>query len=162
MECWPNGLHHLEFSSEILQALRTKPFSEMSRNGKDGSLWAAFWRPHVSSTLRQPERCYNILKGTCTMIKTARHQWGKSAFPEQHSTALATEDPNMHLQGGGAAVDPPFPSHRQTPCDTGSGFPDVRGRGLQGSTPVSFCPSLRFNPGMGWNIFRTTRGAPRL
>lgn len=132
---------------------RTKPFSEMSQNGKDGSLWAAFWRPHLSSTFRQPECCHNTLKGTCTIITTALCQWGKhikrSAFPEQHSIVLAAKDLNMHLQGGSTAADPPCPNHRRTLCDTGSSSAEVRGRGLQGSTHcVSFCPSLRFNPDM--------------
>lgn len=39
------GLHYLEFSSEILQVLRIKPFSEKSQNGKDGALGSLLETP---------------------------------------------------------------------------------------------------------------------
>lgn len=86
LEHGPTGLHPLvrrQLSSQLLHVLRLSPSQKRVKNGKDGSLWATFWRRYLTLTFRQPECCYNIPKGMCTKISTTLCQWGKNSSRRQ-------------------------------------------------------------------------------
>lgn len=115
------------------------------------ALRKAFWGPHLSSTLKRPECCYNICKGLCTKMSTpgtreteTRQEVSFSKTALCSSSNQGSANASSWWQVCRPSLPPPQTGQscvQQAPDSLAS-----KEEGFSGTHWGSFCLSLSFKP----------------